>query len=169
MRPTKHRITSEKEHAGDFLPYFDWHEGEQLFSLPPDLSLREMISDGCERWTERGGMIVRYCFGLETVNLRRDERDVLSGIYKANKYCCPLAPLLDGSPSNFHPLADAARLLQVDQFFIVGFMHAVDKTTLDVIGKRMDTFKEAPSYFEGESLGAEIAAKYIRIPGGWEV
>lgn len=172
MRHTKHQIhKGTRASAGDFAPYFDWDETEPPSVAPlPDVSLTELIAEVCERWMRQGGLIVRYHFGVKTIAHRRsDGKWIIPPIYKTQKYCCPLAPLLDGQPSNFMPIADAANLLQVDQYFVVGFMHGVDQTTKSIVGRRMDIFDESPNYFEGRAIGLEIAERYITIPGGWEV
>lgn len=175
------RFRPSKRSAGDFAPYFDWSEPEQnppVYPLP-DEGLRERISEGCERWIARGGLIVRYCFGVRTINcvrerLGRDERGEtiwgsLSGVYAVDKHCCPLAPLLEGLPSRFQPVADFADVLGVDHFWVIGFLHGVDRTDKMLTGRRADYFAESLTHIEGRKAGEDIAEAYITIMGGWEV
>jgi hypothetical protein len=168
----KHQLTRQsKRGAGDFAPFFDWDESEQsppVYPMPAE-GLVERIAEGCERWIRQGGLIVRFHFGVSTENCKRDERGNLSGTYKVGKHCCPLAPLLEGLPSRFHPLADFAAVLGVDQFWVIGFVHGVDGTVKTLTGKRADYFEESLTYVEGREAGAQIAERYIHIPGGWEV
>jgi hypothetical protein len=177
----KHQFTRPKHGAGDFAPFFDWVEPEQhppVYPLP-DKGLIERISAGCEGWMERGGLIVANHFGVKTVKcvrekLGRDEKGnvlwgKLSGVYEEQKQCCPLAPLLDGLPSRFNPLADFALVLNTDHFWVIGFMHGVDKTNAMLTGRRTDYFEESLTYVEGRDAGVKIAERYVKLRGGWDV
>lgn len=173
MQPSKHQFTrASKERPGDFAPFFEWADTDHdppVYPLPEgDLLAR--ISDGCEQWLSEGGSIVRYFFGVKTVNVKRSEDGrIISAFYETLKHCCPLAPLLNGLPSNFNPLADAVRLLGADQYWVIGFVHGIDKTTAMMTGKRSHYFEDSLTYVEGREAGLKIGAKFIGARGGWEL
>ncbi len=176
----RHQFTRpEKGSPGDFQPFFDWAEPERaapVGELPPE-GLVERITSACEEWMRRGGVIVRGSFGVGTVNRRRELRGRdehgrpvwggLSGVYATEKYCCPLAPLLDGLPSRFNPVADFARVLGVDHFWVLGFIHGLDKT-VTLTGRRQEYLEESLTYVEGREAGVRIAERFVTLTKGWE-
>jgi hypothetical protein len=178
---SRHQFTRQSRHnPGDFAPFFDWAEEREpeVGSAPPE-GIAERIGAACEDWMRRGGLIVRGTFGVGTVNRvrenrGRDERGQIiwggiTGTYAVNKHCCPLAPLLEGLPSRFNPVADFAAVLGVDHLWAVGFIHGVDKEVV-AVGKRLGVLEESLSYVDGRACGAKIAERFVtHIQGGWEV
>jgi hypothetical protein len=177
---SRYQLTRKsKAQPGDFVPFFDWDEpGEVAIPEMPPEGLVERITAACESHLRGGGLIVRGAFGVETVqrkreNRGRDERGQviwggLSGVWAVKKHCCPLAPLLDGLPSRFNPVADFALVLGVDHLWILGFIHGVDREAF-VIGRRLADFEESLSYVDGRAAGVQIAERFVTVSGGWEV
>lgn len=157
---------------GEFAPLFDWLD-EPEETAPPvgDTDPLELLRSACELHTsEREGMIVRFSFGVDVINRRRAAGDKpLTGTYQASNYCDPFGALLHGTPYGAGILPDAARLLGVDELFIVGFLHGLDKAVHSLTGRREEVFEKSASYQSGYEVGDKIAEEFVRIPGGWEV
>lgn len=181
---SKHQFTrGSGKKPGDFAPYFNWGDDENpSVGLIPDENLVERIVAACEEWQANGGVLVRSHFGVKTVRVtrenlgkRRNERTgrletewgKLSGFYETQKYCCPLAPFLDGLPSRFNPLADFASVLLVDHFWVLGVMHGFDKAEW-FVGRRGEQLKESLSYVDGLDAGRKVGERFYVIDVGWE-
>lgn len=167
---SRHQFTKgSAKRPGDFAPFFDWPDPDESPSVGaiPDEDLTERIIAACEEWQGKGGVLVRSHFGVKTVRAARDHADKLTGFYETQRYCCPLAPLLDGLPSRFNPLADFAAVLGVDHLWVVGFIHGFDRTEL-FTGKRAAQFNESLSYVDGNSAGRKIGERFYVIDVGWE-
>ena len=177
---SRHQFTRKsKAGLGDFAPFFEWSEEREpeVAAILPE-GIAERIAAACEDWMRRGGLIVRGTFGVSTVNRRRknEGRDArgqiiwggISGEYEVKKHCCPLAPLLEGLPSRFNPMADFAAALGVDHLWVVGFIHGVDKEVF-AVGKRQGQLEESLSYVDGRAVGVKIAERYVIHLDGWEV
>lgn len=181
---SRHQLARKsKTGAGDFAPFFDWYEGEQaVVSSIPDEDLIGRIIAACADWQTQGGVLVRCHFGVKTVNPTREnlgkrynerskryetEWGALSGTYQTQKHCCPLAPLLNGLPSHFNPIADFASILGVDHYWVIGFIHGFDKTEL-YTGRRASDLKESLSYCDGLAAGRKVAEEFYVLDVGWE-
>lgn len=178
-------MSRHRKRPGDFEPFFDWGESEDgptVGAVPPE-GVTARIVAACEDWQRRGGVLVRCHFGVKTVRVtrekvgkRRDEKTGrteiiwggLSGFYETQKYCCPLAPLVDGLPSRFNPLADFASALGVDHLWILGFIHGFDKTEL-YTGRRAEQLGESLSYVDGHAAGVKVASQFYVVDLGWEL
>jgi hypothetical protein len=183
VRRVHYRRDTQKA-VGDFAPFFDWDEMDESPSigLVPSEDLTERIVASSEEWQAKGGVLVRSHFGVKTIRLSREnlgkvrnERTgrldtvwgKLSGFYETQKYCCPLAPFLDGLPSRFNPLADFALILSVDHLWVLGFIHGFDKTEW-FVGKREGQFNESLSYVDGYATGRKVGDRFYVIDVGWE-
>jgi hypothetical protein len=153
----------------DFEPFFDWggEDDSPSVGLIPAEDLTERIFKACEAWQGKGGVLVRSHFGVKTVRVKREGSGRLTGFYETQKYCCPLAPFLDGLPSRFNPLADFASVLAVDHFWVLGFIHGFDKTEW-FTGRREEDLKESLSYVDGLEAGRKVGERFYVIDIGWE-
>lgn len=173
MRHEIHR--NSKRTPGEFMPLFDWDTAEEMAEVLDTLAAVKMLREACLRQIERGGLIVRFCFGARLANCRREDfgpsapAGPLRADYEAGKYCDPLGALLHDTPFGAGVLADAARLLGVDEYWMAGFLHGVDHTKPFMSGKRFADFDASPMYRQGREVGLEIAEEFIHIKGGWEV
>ncbi len=64
--------------------------------------------------------------------------------------------------SHFMPLLDAMKILQVDDLWIVGFVHGFDRANIVLIGKNLEKFSEHKSYLEGKDAGRTVAARFVK-------
>jgi hypothetical protein len=168
-----HRKT--RQNPGDFAPLFDW--GEPPAEPAPETDAAERLRRACADWIEGGGLICSSHFGVDVVNRHRVYRGKdqppgpLTGEYAVTnkrKYCDPFGALLHGRPYGAGILPDIAKILGVDEFWIVGFMHGLDGTDGGLTGRRADEFDESASYQDGLSAGRQIAEEFVRIQVGWE-
>ncbi len=164
----KRRIDSNRS-SRHYAAYFDLDfDGEIRLDeqqQTPDATQAAVrhITEACERWVARGNQVMRRTWGVETRQITRDERLSVRGVYAARgEVCDPLGVILDGQPSSCMPLVDAMRVLQVDEFWIVGFVHGCDRFTDETIGRTAEVLSKRPSYGRGHAAGQFIAAKFVQ-------
>lgn len=149
-----------------FAPYFDFGELEES---APQTDPVKLLIDACQVWIDKGNQIDRYVFGVRSEGLLRSDdghgniTQIRPAFYRASgEICCPLGIILIDTESHFMPLLDAARILQVDHLWIVGFVHAIDGASIVSIGKNVEEFSKHDSYLKGKQAGKVIGAKFIK-------
>jgi hypothetical protein len=150
--------------AVHFAPYFDFEEAAcqvPTDSKPdPALALRA----ASKRWIEAGNVLQPGAFGVETVERVRDTyAGTLTGTYRmVGEISDPLGIILDGKESRCMPVLDAARELETDEFWIVGFIHGFDRANATIIGKNLDKLMKSQNYLDGKRAGMKLRSEFIK-------
>src|SRR5205085_317164 len=97
--------------------------------------------------------IGRVPFGLDMKPLPREEGEPLKGTYHAKEITDPVGALLDGHSFRAGMMADAARILNVDEYWLVGFLHGFDGVDESLIGRKKKVLEESENYLNGVEAG----------------
>jgi hypothetical protein len=143
---------------------FDWFDEDELLetNIADEIAVEE-IRAACRRVIEQGGTIVQISFGTA---LERRLVGIETEFFYAlaeNKRCCPLGALLIGERAWGSPLATAMRRLKVDQMWVVGFIHGVDRLTVMTLGARKYLLERNANYVAGVAAGMKVGREFIQV------
>jgi len=162
---TRKRTVDRSE--AQFALYFDFTEPESAEENAPDPL--KIIMEVCQSWVDKGNQIERISFGVSSRGLHRtsDKQGNITvhskAFYQPNgEMCCPLGVVLIGTESHFMPLLDAAKVLGVDHFYVVGFVHGFDGQNISTIGRNLEELSKHESYLNGKEAGRIVSAKFVK-------
>lgn len=167
------RARAAEVSSAHFTPYFDFGvEADSASTTEACARATELLREVCREWTRQGNRIDVCGFGVTTRGVVRDcdtysptyNRILNPGRYVAiGEICDPLGALLAGQRSTLMPVLDAARVLKVDEFYVVGFIHGFDsKGASSLVGKNLDKLEMNPAYHAGRDAGWEMRHRFVK-------
>lgn len=165
----------DKRNESDFASYFDFGDNpdqdviDAQFEHAPNADPVMEISRACEAWREQGGVIVRMGFGVKSKYMGDyPDGKPMPRIYQAaSTHLSPEGCLLVGREARGDIINDFRAVLNVDEYWAVGFHHGVSRTET-LTGKLREHFESSEEYVRGFDAALEITSAYLMVMGGWQ-